>query len=91
MTAVRCSEHTAVSLSLGTGEECRVSKPLNLSHLSDEHLQGLWVSVNEERNNRKNEEVSASIEKDLKEIKETLLDIGLEPQPQQQNYYVDRK
>jgi hypothetical protein len=86
----RVSPFTSVSLSLGTGEECKVNNPPNLSHLSNEHLQGLWVSVNEERNNRKNEEVSASIEKDLKEIKETLLDIGLEPQPQQQNY-VDRK
>ena len=84
----RVSPFTSVSLSLGTGEECKVNNPPNLSHLSDEHLEGLWVSVNEER---KNEEVSASIEKDLKEIKETLLDIGLEPQPQQQNYYVDRK
>ena len=36
-------------------------------------------------------EYKSMLEKDLKEIKETLLDIGLEPQPQQQNYYVDRK
>ena len=47
----RVSPHTAVSLSLGTGEECK-ENPLNLSHLSNEHLEGLWVSVDEERNNR---------------------------------------
>ena len=52
MTAVRCSEHTAVSLSLGTGEECRVSKPLNLSHLSDEHLEGLLSAVHAEWKSR---------------------------------------
>ena len=52
MTAVRCSEHTAVTLSLGTGEECRVKNPPNLSHLSNEHLGGLLSSVHAEWKSR---------------------------------------
>ena len=66
----RVSPHTSVTLSLGTGEECRVNNPLNLSHLSNEHLEGLWVSANEERNNRKSEKLHTGVG--------SLLDIGLE-------------
>ena len=64
----RVSPHTSVSLSLGTGEECK-ENPLNLSHLSNEHLEGLWVSVDEERNNRISE-MNTGVG--------SLLDIGLE-------------
>ena len=49
----RCSPYTAVTLSLGTGKECKqVNKPLNLSHLSNEHLSGLLDSVHAEWRNR---------------------------------------
>ena len=51
MTDTQCSEHTAVSLSLGTGEECK-NNPPNLSHLSDEHLEGLLSSVHAEWKSR---------------------------------------
>jgi len=67
----RVSPHTSVSLSLGTGEECK-ENPLNLSHLSNEHLEGLWVSANEERNNRKEEKY------DYPQPTGSLLNIGLE-------------
>ena len=67
----RVSPHTSVTLSLGTGEECNnKTNPLNLSHLSNEHLEGLWVSANEERNNRKSEKLHTGVG--------SLLDIGLE-------------
>jgi hypothetical protein len=66
----RVSPFTAVTLSLGTGEECGIKNPPNLSHLSNEHLEGLWVSVNEERNNRKSEKLHTGVG--------SLLDIGLE-------------
>jgi hypothetical protein len=67
----RVSPFTAVTLSLGTGEECNnKTNPLNLSHLSNEHLEGLWVSANEERNNRKSEKLHTGVG--------SLLDIGLE-------------
>jgi len=67
----RVSPHTSVSLLLGTGEECK-ENPLNLSHLSNEHLEGLWVSANEERNNRKEEKY------DYPQPTGSLLNIGLE-------------
>ena len=54
---------------LGTCEECK-NNPLNLSHLSNEHLEGLYNAANEERNNRINEIDDLSIG--------SLLDIGLE-------------
>ena len=86
MTVTRCSEHTAVTLSLGTGEECRVKNPPNLSHLSNEHLGGLLSSVHAEWKSRNlsdlhqayansgNEEIY-----DLKiESEGALLNIGLE-------------
>ena len=68
----RVSPFTSVTLSLGTGEECnnKTNPHLNLSHLSNEHLEGLWVSVNEERNNRKSEKLHTGVG--------SLLDIGLE-------------
>ena len=69
-TNERVSPFTSVTLSLGTGEECGVNNPLNLSHLSNEHLEGLWVSANEERNNRKSEKLHTGVG--------SLLDIGLE-------------
>ena len=85
MTDTQCSEHTAVSLSLGTGEECKKNPP-NLSHLSNEHLGGLLSSVHAEWKNRNlsdlheayansgNEEIY-----DLKiEPEGALLNIGLE-------------
>ena len=49
----RVSPHTSVTLSLGTGEECNnKTNPLNLSHLSDEHLEGLLSSVHAEWKSR---------------------------------------
>ena len=69
-TNERVSPFTSVTLSLGTGEECGVKNPPNLSHLSNEHLEGLWVSANEERNNRKSEKLHTGVG--------SLLDIGLE-------------
>ena len=65
----RVSPHTSVTLSLGTGEECGVNNPLNLSHLSNEHLEGLYIAANEERNNRISE-MNTGVG--------SLLDIGLE-------------
>ena len=86
MTVTRCSPSTAVTLSLGTGEECRVKNPPNLSHLSNEHLGGLLSSVHAEWKSRNlsdlhqayansgNEEIY-----DLKiEPEGALLNIGLE-------------
>ena len=64
----RVSPHTSVSLLLGTGEECK-ENPLNLSHLSNEHLEGLYIAANEERNNRISE-MNTGVG--------SLLDIGLE-------------
>ena len=89
MTVTRCSEHTAVTLSLGTGEECRVKNPPNLSHLSNEHLGGLLSSVHAEwksRNlsdlheaNARGIEILTDNEISLKEVSEgSLLNIGLE-------------
>ena len=69
-TNQRVSPFTSVTLSLGTGEECGVNNPLNLSHLSNEHLEGLYNAANEERNNRKSEKLHTSVG--------SLLDIGLE-------------
>ena len=68
-TNERVSPFTSVTLSLGTGEECKENPP-NLSHLSNEHLEGLWVSANEERNNRKSEKLHTGVG--------SLLNIGLE-------------
>jgi len=65
----RVSPHTSVTLSLGTGEECGVKNPPNLSHLSNEHLEGLYNAANEERNNRISE---------MNTGEGSLLDIGLE-------------
>ena len=48
----RVSPFTSVSLSLGTGEECKVNNPLNLSHLSNEHLEGLLSAVHAEWKSR---------------------------------------
>jgi len=66
----RVSPHTSVSLSLGTGEECGIKNPPNLSHLSNEHLEGLYIAANEERNNRRISEMNTGVG--------SLLDIGLE-------------
>jgi len=69
----RVSPHTSVTLSLGTGEECNnKTNPLNLSHLSNEHLEGLYIAANEERNNRKEEKY------DYPQPTGSLLNIGLE-------------
>ena len=65
----RVSPHTSVTLLLGTGEECGVKNPPNLSHLSNEHLEGLYIAANEERNNRISE---------MNTGEGSLLDIGLE-------------
>ena len=119
----RVSPNTSISLLLGTGEECNKTKPPSVSHLSNEHLEGLYIVIKKERKKREgnggnkekdlfntvqeltkkwhkgnehnevryfSEGLNQTVKKDLEEIKETLLDIGLEPQPQQQNY-VDRK
>jgi hypothetical protein len=85
MTVTRCSPSTSVTLSIGTGEECK-NNPPNLSHLSNEHLGGLLSSVQAERSSRNlcdlheayvnsgNEEIY-----DLKiEPEGALLNIGLE-------------
>ena len=48
----RCSTHTSITLSLGTGEECLKIKPPSLSHLSNEHLKGLRSAVRKEWHNR---------------------------------------
>ena len=48
----RCSTHTSITLSLGTGEECLKTKPPSLSHLSNEHLKGLRSAVRKEWHNR---------------------------------------
>ena len=48
----RCSPHTSITLSLGTGEECLKTKPPSLSHLSNEHLKGLRSAVRKEWHNR---------------------------------------
>jgi hypothetical protein len=77
MTAVRCSEHTAVSLSLGTGEECRVTNPPNLSHLSNEHLGGLLSAVHAEWKSRNLSDLHEVFQQE--EIPAgSLLNIGLE-------------
>ena len=49
----RCSTHTSITLSLGTGEECLKTKPPSLSHLSNEHLEGLKSAVRVEWFHRK--------------------------------------
>ena len=51
-TNSRCSTHTSITLSLGTGEECLKTKPPSLSHLSNEHLKGLRSAVRKEWHNR---------------------------------------
>ena len=116
----RVSPNTSISLLLGTGEECNKTKPPSVSHLSNEHLEGLYIVITKERKKRKlgnkekdlfntvqeltkkwhegnehnevryfSEGLNQTVkpadinQKDLEEIKETLLDIGLEPQPQQ--------
>ena len=110
----RVSPNTSISLLLGTGEECNKTKPPSVSHLSNEHLEGLYIVITKERKKRKlgnkekdlfntvqeltkkwhkgnehnevryfSEGLNQTVKKDLEEIKETLLDIGLEPQPQQ--------
>ena len=50
----KTSTHTRVTLDLGTGQQC-VERPPNLSHLSDEHLEGLRIAVNEENDSRQQE------------------------------------
>ena len=77
MTAVRCSEHTAVSLSLGTGEECRVNNPLNLSHLSNEHLEGLLSAVHAEWKSRNLSDLHEVCQQEESPAG-SLLNIGLE-------------
>ena len=52
-TNSRCSTHTSITLSLGTGEECLKTKPPSLSHLSNEHLEGLKSAVRVEWFHRK--------------------------------------
>ena len=99
------SPNTSISLLLGTGEECNKTKPPSVSHLSNEHLEGLYIVITKERKKRKlgnkgkdlfntvqeltkkwhegnehNQTVKPTDtnQKDLEEIKGTLLDIGLE-------------
>jgi hypothetical protein len=77
MTAARCSEHTAVTLSLGTGEECKVTNPPNLSHLSNEHLGGLLSSVHAEWKSRNLSDLHEAFQQE--EVPAgSLLNIGLE-------------
>ena len=72
----RCSEHTAVTLSLGTGEECK-NNPPNLSHLSNEHLGGLLSSVHAEWKSRNLSDLHEAFQQE--EVPEgSLLNIGLE-------------
>tara|TARA_B110000014_G_scaffold256720_1_gene240213 strand:+ start:1238 stop:1651 length:414 start_codon:yes stop_codon:yes gene_type:complete len=109
------SPNTSISLLLGTGEECNKTKPPSVSHLSNEHLEGLYIVITKERKKRKlgnkekdlfntvqeltkkwhegnehnevryfSEGLNQTVkpadinQKDLEEIKGTLLDIGLE-------------
>jgi len=90
----RVSPFTSVSLSLGTGEECKVNNPLNLSHLSNEHLEGLLSAVHAEWKSRimsskfshphvpsprRSSSSSSLTEKITPEVSEgSLLNIGLE-------------
>ena len=89
----RVSPFTSVSLSLGTGEECKVNNPLNLSHLSNEHLEGLLSAVHAEWKSRimsskfshphvpspRRSSSSSLTEKITPEVSEgSLLNIGLE-------------
>ena len=50
----KTSSDTSVTLDLGTGAQA-VERPPNLSHLSDEHLEGLRIAVNEEYDSRQQE------------------------------------
>ena len=50
----RTSPNTSTSINLGTGQQC-VDKPPNLAHVSDEHLEGLRIAVNEEHEFRQAE------------------------------------
>ena len=93
-TNERVSPFTSVTLSLGTGEECNnKTNPLNLSHLSDEHLEGLLSSVHAEWKSRiisskfshphepspRRSSSSSLTEKITPEVSEgSLLNIGLE-------------
>ena len=101
------SPNTSISLLLGTGEECNKTKPPSVSHLSNEHLEGLYIVITKERKKRegnggnKEKDLFNTVQeltkkwhegnehnqtdkpadinqKDLEEIKGTLLDIGLE-------------
>jgi len=56
----RTSSNTRVSINLGTGKHC-VERPPSLSHLSDEHLEGLRIAANEEYGNRQEERRSELI------------------------------
>ena len=76
MTVTRCSPSTAVTLSLGTGEECKKNPP-NLSHLSNEHLGGLLSSVHAEWKSRNLSDLHEAFQQE--EVPEgSLLNIGLE-------------
>ena len=73
----RVSPFTSVSLSLGTGEECKVNNPPNLSHLSDEHLEGLLSDVHAEWKSRNLSDLHEVFQQE--EIPAgSLLNIGLE-------------
>ena len=50
----RTSPLTAISITLGTGQQC-VDKPPNLAHVSDEHLHGLRDAINKEYEIRQTE------------------------------------
>ena len=50
----KTSTYTRVTLDLGTGQQC-VERPPSLSHLSDEHLEGLRIAVSEECDSRQQE------------------------------------
>ena len=50
----RTSPFTSISIRLGTGHQC-MDKPPNLAYVSDEHLEGLRVAVNEEHDFRQAE------------------------------------
>ena len=76
-SVTRCSEHTAVTLSLGTSEECK-NKPLNLSHLSNEHLGGLLSSVHAEWKNRNLSDLHDANKEEPELSEGSLLNIGLE-------------
>lgn len=69
----RTSPNTSISINLGTGQQC-VDKPPNLAHVSDEHLEGLRIAVNEEHEFRQAERRELLLFKHSRNQQESLFD-----------------